>query len=153
MSRLILFVFYLSIAAIAKGQDGFTHIFARGGIAYKEAGQASIGFDFASKYHNSYELGFTYFRTKGDYQNYLASLNYKPVIIRNKNSTVRFRFGGYLGTDLNKFVASPNLGLEWAQSVSGNIDIVLANNNGYYFWANKSHRWRIAAEVGVRFPL
>ncbi|MGO3307107.1 MAG: hypothetical protein ACTILG_10640 [Sphingobacterium sp.] len=66
---------------------------------------------------------------------------------------MRFRFGGYLGTDLNTFVAAPNLGVEWIQSISGKMDLVLANNNGYFFWAQKSHRWRIAAEIGIRFPL
>lgn len=153
MTRIILLISFLSIAAISKGQDGFTHLFARGGVVYKQAGQASIGFDFATKYHNAYELAFTYYRTEGSYENYLAGFNYKPVIFRNKNTNMRFRFGGYLGTDLNTFVAAPNLGVEWIQSISGKMDLVLANNNGYFFWAQKSHRWRIAAEIGIRFPL
>lgn len=153
MIRLAILISFLSIAAIAKGQDGYTHLFLRGGVVYKQAGQASVGFDFASKYHNAYELAFNYYRAKNDYENYLVGLNYKPVIVRNKNTNFRFRFGAYAGTDLNTFVVAPNVGIEWVQSLSGNLDLIIANNNGYFFFAQKAQRWRIAAEIGIKFPL
>lgn len=153
MNRLILVISLLAVVAIAKGQDGFTHVFGRGGFANRQASQLSLGFDFAAKYHNAYELAFTYYRAKSSYENLLLGANYKPVILRNKNSNLRFRFGGYFGTDLNKFVVSPNAGLEWVQSLASNIDLIVANNNGYYFGAEKKQRWRIAAEIGIRLPL
>ncbi|MCL4638336.1 MAG: hypothetical protein M5Z89_05035 [Olivibacter sp.] len=153
MRRYALLVCFLAIAAIVKAQDGYTHLFIRGGAVYKHAAQASIGFDFASQYHRAYELAFTYYRGKGKYENYLAGINYKPVIIRNKNTLLRFRFGGFAGTDLKKFIASPNAGIEWSQSLSGNVDLIISNNNGYFFWAQKNQRWRITAEIGLKFPL
>jgi len=153
MTRILTIIFFLSIAAIGKAQDGVNHFFFRGGPVYKNAGQASIGLDFSSKYHNAYELAFTYYKGSGNYQNYLIGLNYKPVIVRNKNANFRFRFGGYAGTDKNRFIAAPNIGLECIFSLSGKVDLMMVNNNGYFFWANKDQRWRIGAEIGLRFPL
>lgn len=154
MIRIAILISFLSIAAIVvKGQDGYTHLFMRGGAVYKHAGQASVGFDFASKYHNAYELAFTYYRANDEYQNYLLGINYKPVLMRNKNTNFRFRFGAYAGTDLEKFVVSPNIGIELIQSLSGNLDLIIANNNGYYFFAQKAQRWRLAVEIGIKFPL
>lgn len=152
MIRLTILIVLFTISSIVKGQDGFTHIFARGGVVYKNAGQVSAGFDFASKFHNAYELSFSYYRATSAYENYLFGLNYKPVILRKKNTNLRFRFGGYIGTDLGGFVAAPNAGLEWIQSLSGQVDLFIANNNGYFFWAHNNQRWRATAEIGVRFP-
>lgn len=153
MTRFFTIIFFLSIVAIGKAQDGVNHFFFRGGAVYERAGQVSIGFDFSSKYHSAYELGLIYYRGRDKYENYLLGLNYKPVIVRNKNTNFRFRLGAFGGTDLKTFVAAPNLGLELVQSISPNVDFIFVNNNGYYFWANKGQRWRIAAEVGLRFPL
>lgn len=139
--------------SVAHAQDGYTHFFIRGGAVYKNAGVASLGLDFAAKYHSSYELGLMYYRNTDKYENYLLGLNYKPVIVRDKNTTLKFRVGGYAGTDLNKFVAAPNVGLEFSQSLSGNVDLIISNNNGYYFWAHKPTRWRMTGEIGFRFSL
>ncbi len=153
MIRILVIGFFLSIVAVGKAQDGVKHLFFRGGATYKLAGQASVGFDFPSKYHSAYELALSYYRTSEDYENVLIGLNYKPVIVRNKNTNFRFRLGTYLGTDFDKFVAAPNAGFEWIVSVSGKVDLMFANNNGFYFWGKNDRRWRVGAEFGLRFPL
>lgn len=153
MRQIIATLILVATVSVASAQDGFTHFFIKGGANYKKAGIATMGLDFASKYHSSYELGLMYYRNTSKYENYLIGFNYKPVVVRNKNSTFKFRFGGYLGTDMKTFVASPNLGLEFLQSISGKTDLVISNNNGYYFFADKSTRWRMSAEIGFRFAL
>ncbi|HLT86484.1 MAG TPA: hypothetical protein VKZ57_02775 [Sphingobacterium sp.] len=153
MIRYMLLLYFFSIAAIGKAQDGYTHFFARGGLVYKNAGKASIGFDLARKYHNAYELALTYYRPHTGRENYLLGINYKPVIVRNKNSTFRFRFGGYAGTDMDKFIAAPNMGFEFHQAIAPKLDLIFANNNGFMFWGEKHNAWRIDLEVGLKFSL
>src|SRR5690606_6466764 len=130
MTRFFTIIFFLSIAAIGKAQDGVNYFFFRREAVYERAGQVSIGFDFSSKYQSAYELGLTDYRGRDKYENYLVGLNYKPVIVRNKNTNFRLRFGAFGGTDLKTFVAAPNLGLELDQSISPNVAFIFVNNNG-----------------------
>lgn len=153
MMRLIILISLLTITQIVKGQDGITYIFLRSGAVYENAGQVSVGIDFPSKFHNAYELSLAYYGKKRNYANYLLGINYKPVLLRNKNTNLRFRFGGYAGTDLERFIAAPNAGLELIQSVSRKLDIAVTNNNGYFFGAKENQRWRTSMEIGIRFRL
>src|SRR5699024_4319939 len=103
-------------------------------------------------YYNAHSLALKYYR-KGDYDNFLMGYNYKPVLVRDKNTTVRWLFGVYGGTDLQSFIVSPNAGFEILQSLSPRLDVVFYNDDGYYFFADKSRRWRMCANIGIRFPL
>src|SRR5690606_22097154 len=153
MTRFFTIIFFLSIAAIGKAQDGVNHFFFRGGAVYERAGQVSIGFDFSSKYHSAYELGLTYYRDRDKYENYLVGLNYKSVIVTNKNTQFRCRVGTFGGTYLKRFIAAQNFGMELFQTTSPHLNILYEKKNGSYFWANQAQRRRIAAEVGLRYPL
>lgn len=153
MMRLIILISLLTMVQIVKGQDGITYIFMRGGAVYQNAGQVSAGFDFPSKFHDAYEVSLLYYRSNFNYENYLLGLNYKPVLLRNKNTNLRFRFGAYAGTDLKRFIATPNVGLELIQSLSRNLAIALTNNNGHFFGAKDNQRWRAAVEIGIRLKL
>jgi len=150
---LVLAILFLSFYTNVKAQEGYTHFFLRGGPVYKHAKMFSLGLDFAALYHNSWELSINYYRHKQKYENYLMGINYKPVIIRDKNTTLKFRMGLFSGTDLKKFTISPNLGLEFVQSITPGLDIIVSNNNGYYILIPKDYRWRIGGEIGIRVPL
>lgn len=150
----LFFIFLFSVAAIGsvKAQRGYKHIALNAGYVYDQAYQFTLAFDFSKKYYNAHSLALKYYR-QNEYENMLAGYNYKPVLLREKNTTVRWIFGVYAGTDLNKFVVSPNAGFEILQSLSPGLDLVFSNDNGYYFFSDKSSRWRMSANLGVRFPL
>jgi len=147
-------IFLFSIAAIGgvKAQKGHKHIAMNVGYVYSDGYQASLGFDFSKKYYNAHSLSLKYYKQE-TYDNLLAGYNYKPVLLRDKNTTVRWVFGVFGGTDLQRFIVSPNAGFEILQSLSPHLDMVFSNDNGYYFFADKSSRWRMSANVGIRFPL
>jgi len=153
MKQFMALVILAATALPAAAQDGFVHFFARGGAGYEKAASATAGLDFAAKYHSSYEVAAMYFRKTDRYENYLVGVNYKPVVVRDKNATLKFRIGGYMGTDLDRFTAAPNIGMEFLHSVSGKVDIMATNNNGIYFFAKKGARWRVSAEIGLRIAL
>lgn len=177
MKKLIyLFAILLSSVGSAYSQDGYTHFIARGGYLYKDAGTLSLGFDFAKEYYSSYEVTATFVRStskkitnesvynesdstysqrelKHSYENLLLGIQYKPLLLRSKNTAIKFRFGGFIGTDWSNFIASPNIGVEFIQSLTPGVDISFTNNNGYFFWATKPTRWRNTAEIGIRIAL
>jgi len=153
MKQLMAVIILAATALPAAAQDGFVHFFARGGAGYEKAASATAGLDFAAKHHSSYEVAAMYFRKTNGYENGLVGVNYKPVVIRDKNTTLKFRIGGYMGTDMDRFTAAPNIGMEFLHSVSGKVDIVATNNNGCYFFAKKGARWRMSVEIGFRMAL
>ncbi len=132
-----------------RAQEGFKYFILKGGPVYQDAWTGTAGIDFVTRYHNSFELSFNYYRHKTDYENYLLGLFYKPAISRNKNVTLKFRIGSHVGTDNSDFMLSALGGLEFLQSISGRIDLALSGTGGYYF--NGHNGWRIAGEIGLRF--
>lgn len=176
MKKLLIIISLILSTSILVAQDGYTHFLFRTGYVYKDAMSLSLGLDFAKKYYSAYEVTATYKKSFSDnityetifneadstytkrqinhaYENLLLGVQYKPLLIRSKNTTMKFRFGAFLGTDFNNFIASPNIGFELLQSISQRVDLSFTNNNGYFFWAERPTRWRVTAEVGIRLAL
>lgn len=133
-------------------QDGYKAIFVRGGIGYKSSTNLAIGVDFSSSYYSSYELSANYFKRNDDsnYENFLLGVNYKPLIFREKNTLMKFRFGVYGGSDGSDFIFAPNFGLEFAQSLSPKTELIFTNDNNYFFEAKNNNNWRTNLQVGFR---
>lgn len=176
MKNFITTTILLMLISIASAQEGYTHLQLRTGYMHKDAMTFSIGFDFAKKYYTAWELTATYNKSfskeysyetifnpedstysqrqiNHSYENLLFGVQYKPLLFRSKNTTIKFRLGAFAGTNFNKFILSPNLGFELLQSVSPKVDLLFINNNGYYLWAEKPTRWRNTAEIGIRIAL
>lgn len=176
MKKIIFSAFFALSVCSSYGQDGFTYLQFKGGFVRKEAMTISLGFDFSKKYYSAYEVTATYLKsfdkkvsyetifnetdstyTKRElnhaYENLLLGIQYKPLVFRQKNTAIKFRLGGYIGTDFDNFIASPNLGFEFIQSLTRRVDLTISNNNGYFFWASKPTRWRNTAELGIRVAL
>jgi hypothetical protein len=133
----------------ARAQEGFRYVILKGGPVYQNAWTGTAGIDFVTRYHNSFELSFNYYRHKTGYGNYLLGLFYKPVLSRSKNAALKFRVGSHVGTDNSDFILSALGGLEFLQFLSGGLDLVFSGTGGYYF--NGHNSWRIAGEIGLRF--
>lgn len=149
-----LLILCVMVSTLAKAQDGFKFITLRGGYTYQKAYEASIALDFATTYHGAFELSGTYYRNNPHKTfNVLLGGIFKPVVFRNKNFTMRWRMGGEVGTDWKNFIAIPQLGFDFNQSVSQGIDIVLTNHYGYGFWAQENERWRATFQLGIRLSI
>ncbi|KEQ28809.1 hypothetical protein N180_19785 [Pedobacter antarcticus 4BY] len=154
MRKLLMIAALLFTGYLAKAQQGYTYIGVRGGWVANDAYTGTINLDFSSKYFSSYELfGEVYDKSKSDYRSYMAGVVYKPTLTRNKNSLLRFRAGVGIGSGNDKFIAAPQLGLEFAQAIMNNVDLLFVNRNQVVFFDPKNTRWRVALEVGFRFPL
>lgn len=176
MKNLIFLSTFMLIYNLGLCQDGFTFFQLKGGYVHREGMSLNIGFDFSKKYYSAYELTGTYMQSfakevsyetvfneadssytqrelKHSYKNLLVGFQYKPIMFREKNTAMKFRFGGFMGTDFDKFIISPNVGLELVHSLGKGFDLTLSNNNGYYFWASKPTRWRNSIELGFRLGL
>lgn len=153
--------FYLVAIFIVTGftmnaQDGYKHFFFKGGPVIPNGLSVSVGFDFARDYYNAVEISANYFKNfkKKDsitYENYLLGINYKPLLFREKNSLVKLKIGVYGGSGTDNFTIAPNIGFEFLQSLSNNLDLVISNDNGYYF--SSSQEWIITANIGFRIAL
>lgn len=150
MKHISILAVLVATVAVASAQDGYTHLLLRGGAVFRNAGIATAGLDFAGQHHSSYELSAVFYRNTRKYGNYLLGFNYKHLVVRQKNTALKFRLGGYAGTDLDGFIAAPNAGIEFLHSVSGKTDFTVSNSNGYFFFADRHTRWRITVEAGLR---
>lgn len=150
MKKIIIIITLLISVIKVNAQDGYKHFIFRGGLTYKEGFNYTVGIDFADKYYSSYEISINYFkRTKPVlYQNYMFGVFYKPLIFREKNTLMKFRFGALLGSDSVNFLVAPSLGFEYLKSLSNNVDFVITNNNGFYFFSNE--KWMCSATAGFR---
>jgi len=177
MRKTTMMALFFLMAGISRGQDGHTHFTLRGGYLYDNAATFSLGLDFAKKYHSAWELTGTYIRSfsngisyetifnpadstyaqrtlKHAYKNLLMGVQYKPAVVRDKNTLFRFRFGGYLGSDFDHFVMAPNIGMELLKAFSPSVSLFFSSSNGYYLWATpKDVRWRHTAEAGIRIAI
>jgi hypothetical protein len=154
MRKLLIVFVLLFTGYLAKAQEGYTYIGVRGGWAANNAYICTINLDFSSKYFSSYELfGEVYDKANSDYRSYMGGVVYKPTLTRNKNSLLRLRAGVGVGSGNDKFIAAPQLGLEFAQTLGNNVDLLFVNRNQLVLFDQKSTKWRVGLEVGVRFPL
>ncbi len=147
-SVLALTVLLIGVFSISQAQEGFKYLILKAGPVYQDAWNATMGIDFVARYHNSFELSLNYYRHKTDYENYLLGLFYKPALSRSKNATLKLRLGSNIGTDNSDFILSALGGLEFLQSLSPGVDLLVSGTGGYY---NRRNRWRTAGEIGLRF--
>ncbi|TKC08027.1 hypothetical protein FA048_12755 [Pedobacter polaris] len=135
-------------------QSGFTYVGARLGLGNKEARLMGVNLNFPSKYRNSYEISADYFQwSKSSYEELQLGIIYKPEFYRNRNTSLRYRIGGAVGTDFYKFLAGPELGLELGQAIYSGAEIIIANKNQYLFFAEKSYRLRTNLSIGLKISL
>ena len=148
------FILILLITAFsnARSQEGCTYLLLKAGPVYESAWTGTVGVDLNTKYHNSAELSFSYYKAdQKSYDNLLVGMFYKPVLARSRNTTFKFRLGSHIGTDNSDFILAALGGIEFLQSLAPGFDLIISNTSGYYFWAR--NHWRVSAEFGFRISL
>lgn len=135
----------------ANAQEGFQFGLIKAGIQHPDSWSVSAGLDMVTRYHNSLELALRFESPKVENQEMFLAVNYKPLLTRSRNSSVKFRFGAQAGSDSHDFIGGPQAGWEWQYSLSGNLDLLLVNQYSYCFGSERG--WRIGAEIGFRFTL
>lgn len=155
MKKAILIAFLFMAAINVKAQNGLKFFSLRGGWVAKNAFSGTLSYDFNTRYFNQNEVFAEYYQNykHHDYKSIMGGFVLKPVMFRNGNTAVRYRFGAGIGTTTRKFVAAPQLGFEFAQSVGSGIDLLIMNRNQFTFWGDGKDRWRVGIEAGIRIPL
>lgn len=153
MKKLFLVAIFTIAGYTMNAQNGYTHFFFKGGAVISNGVNVGLGFDFAGNYYNSVEISANYFKRNDvvDYENYLLGVNYKPLLFREKNSLVKLRIGVYAGSGTEDFTVAPNVGFEFIQSLSNDVDFFISNDNGYYF--ETEQKWVVTANLGLRIAL
>jgi len=155
MKRAGLVAFLFMAAINVKAQNGLKFFSLRSGWVAGNAFTSTVSYDFNTMYFNQNEVFAEYYQNykNHEYKSIMAGIVLKPVMFRNRNTTVRYRFGAGIGTTTKKFVAAPQLGFEFAQSIGSGIDLLILNRNQLTFFVDNKDRWRIGIEAGIRIPL
>ncbi len=156
MKKVILFIaFTLMVAISVKAQNGTKYFSFRGGWVAESAYMGTLSFDLNTRYFNQNEVFAEYcqdYRTRS-IKTFMGGFVVKPVLFRSKNTAVRYRFGGSIGTTLSSFVAAPQIGFELSQSLGSGFDFLVMNRNQVLLFGDISEHWRVGLEVGLRIPI
>ena len=155
MKKALLFAFIFMAAINVKAQNGTRFFSLRSGWVAKNAFTGTVSLDISTKYFNQKEIFAEYYQNYNnhDLKTIMGGFVLKPVMYRSGNTALRFRLGAGIGSTTRKFVAAPQLGLEYSQSIGKGFDLLVVNRNQVVFGGDKVDKWRIGLEVGLRIPI
>ena len=125
----------------------------------------NVGLEFEGKYHNAWEVyiditskykncnscKITNYRAY-DYNSFGVGVAYKSVIIRGKNSNLRWKAGVDIGANIEeRFQSSIDIGLEYSYTFKNDMQIYILQKNDIVFW-NKN-TFQNGLVVGLKIPL
>ncbi|MES2062518.1 MAG: hypothetical protein V4456_11400 [Bacteroidota bacterium] len=173
---IILPILILLHAFGAKAQSGYKYVNIAGGYLTTPLNgiTATLSLDFAGKYHDGFELFAEGYR--GKYTQHLSFIPdtvtkkvvnttnttyhhtilvggiYKPLLTRSKNTALRMKFGGGVGSNGKDFIIAPQAGFELSQAIGNNgFEVMLQQNNSYVFL--DAQHWRSGLAIGFKIPL
>jgi hypothetical protein len=155
MKKALLFAFIFMAAINVKAQNGTRFLSLRGGWVAKNAFTGTVSLDISTKYFNQKEIFAEYYQNydNHDLKTIMGGFVLKPVMYRSGNTALRFRLGAGIGSTTRKFVAAPQLGLEYSQSIGKGFDLLVVNRNQVVFGGNNVGKWCIGLEAGIRIPI
>ena len=155
MKKALLFAFIFMAAINVKAQNGTRFFSLRSGWVAKNAFTGTVSLDISTKYFNQKEIFAEYYQNYNnhDLKTIMGGFVFKPVMYRSGNTALRFRLGAGIGSTTRKFVAAPQLGVEYSQSIGKGFDLLVVNRNQVVFGGDKADKWRIGLEAGIRIPL
>jgi len=155
MKKALLFAFIFMAAINVKAQNGTRFFSLRSGWVAKNAFTGTVSLDISTKYFNQKEIFAEYYQNYNnhDLKTIIGGFVLKPVMFRSGNTALRFRLGAGIGSTTRKFVAAPQLGVEYSQSIGKGFDLLVVNRNQVVFGGDKADKWRIGLEAGIRIPL
>jgi len=142
--------FWLLVWA-AGAKEGYHYGLIRGGLQHPESYSLTVGLDFVTRYHNSFELALSLEDPESGSEEVYLSAAYKQILTRGKNNSLKLRLGAQGGSDNHNFLGGPLGGLECQSSLGRNLDLILVNQYSYCWGSDRG--WRIGAELGFRFTL
>lgn len=157
----------LLITLAAKAGEGDTYLSLNAGVLHPKVFTINAAYQKEISYGNAYEFYIDYQTQwttcpdcgevcsdsfwKNRYS-YSAGLAYKKAIHRGKNTITRVRAGADLGSYNNrKFAASLEVGIEYALTVRGGVQVVFSQKNEIMFFGKPT--WKSGLLAGIRVPL
>jgi hypothetical protein len=155
MKKALLFAFIFMAAINVRAQNGTKFFSLRGGWVAKNAFTGTLSYDISTRYFNQNEIYAEYYQNykNHDLKTIMGGFVLKPVMFRSGNTALRFRLGAGIGSTTRRFVAAPQLGLEYARSIGKGFDLLIINRNQVLFWGDNADKWRIGIEAGIRIPI
>jgi hypothetical protein len=156
----LIFPFALLSFTQVRAQEGYTHLNLSAGRVLNGGVNGTVALEFSKRYHNSYEIFLDVYNKTSKFSdlpsvnletNVLVGGNYKPMLSRNKNTYLKARLGGGIGSNNIKFIAGLQAGLELGYVLPGNTVLIIQQKNDFVFWANT--KFRPGVLVGIKLPL
>jgi len=165
MKRIILiFVTFLLISFSLKAGDGDTYFSFAGGLLFKNAFSGELTFEKEISSHGGWEVGIDFYnRSFGDigidsignkvnHYAILAQGAYKAILLRNKNSNIRWRFAAGIGANEKGFTCSVTPGIEYNYTFSNNVQFFILEKNQFSFWTSDKSWIRCGIILGIKIP-
>ena len=149
-------VIFLLLAGNTKAGNNENFLNMSVGYMFPRSYVATLAFEHEFIYQQGFEVFADYYNgyTSSKFnaiRQITGGIAYKLPIIRFKNSMVRFRGGLECGSDMNKFIYGPELGLEYAVCVGSKLQITLQQKNEFHFGALR--KFHSGFLIGLRIPL
>ena len=160
MKKAVIFFPFWLITWAAAAQTGFNYVnFSAAGV-YPQGSAFALNFETVTRYHNTWEFGGEYYSETVEpsdstgwhrHENWLFGPVYKQVLVRSKNISLRLPMGLRAGTNTDRFIVAPQVGLELCHAFTRKLEVLLGQKTQYIF--HESKPWRISLYVGLRIPI
>lgn len=161
----ILFVILGFVSGFAaQAGEGDTYFSFSGGALYKNAISSEFTFEKEISHHGGWEVGLDYYNNcfgkierdsngiKIQHHAILFQGAYKRVLIRYKNSNIRWRIAAGAGVNEKGFTCSVTPGLEYNHTFSNGIQFFILDKNQFSFWSSNKSWFRTGLLVGIKIP-
>ena len=132
-------------------QDGFTYFDLAGGYMTQKHYIGEVSFDFGLRYHRAFEILGDFSYKKGGNNSYKLGFAYKPLLTRNKNTSLNLRLTSSVGTNEHNFVWAFSAGTELCFWFPNRMAFFVRQKNELVLW-DKDH-WRFGGLLGFKIPI
>lgn len=145
----------------ASAQQGYTYFDAAGGYLLNDIYAGEVSIELGKIYHRSVEIliNANYQKiassqegsTDSTYASILGGVAYKPLLFRQRNVALNWRFTLTAGADTDRFLAALSAGLELNFFLGNESVLFLRQKNEVVFWADD--HFRLGMLAGIKLPL
>lgn len=149
---LIVLALVAGIPYTSNAQQGYKKLDIAAGYLLTDQLVAELSYEVGGRYHSAMEVIADYsYNRRSERNNWKVGLGYKPLITRNKNTSLNLRLTTSAGTNEQKFIASVSAGMELNFSFNSGIIFMIRQKNELVFFDQDN--WRSGLLAGFKLPL